>query len=87
MIQLVPEKCIGCKLCVKACLFGGIAVDGKVPRLTDSCTGCGACVDVCRVEAIIASGEKTGPVCDLAVYKGVWVFAEQHAGKAAQRDA
>ena len=40
MIQLVPEKCIGYKLCVKACLFGGIAVDGKVPRLTDSCTDC-----------------------------------------------
>ena len=81
MIQLIPEKCIGCKLCVKACLFGGIAVDGKVPRLTDSCTGCGACVDVCRVNAIIASGEKTGPVCDLAAYKGIWVLAEQHEAR------
>jgi caffeyl-CoA reductase-Etf complex subunit CarE len=81
MIQLLSEKCIGCKLCVKACLFGGIAVDGKVPRLTDSCTGCGACVEVCRVEAIIASGEKTGPAIDLSAYRGVWVFAEQHAGR------
>lgn len=81
MIQLVPENCIGCKLCVKACLFGGIAVDGKVPRLTDSCTGCGACVDVCRVAAIIATGEKTGPVCDLAAYQGIWVLAEQHEGR------
>jgi len=81
MIQLVPEKCIGCKLCVKACLFGGIAVDGKTPRLTDSCTGCGACVDVCRVAAIVASGEKTGPVCDLAAYSGVWVIAELHEGE------
>jgi caffeyl-CoA reductase-Etf complex subunit CarE len=81
MIQLIPEKCIGCKLCVKACLFGGMAVDGKVPRLTDSCTGCGACVDVCRVEAIIASGETTGPSIDLSAYRGVWVFAEQHEGR------
>lgn len=79
MITLIPEKCIGCRLCVKACLFGGIAVEGKTPRLTDACTACGACVDVCRVGAIAASGER-GPVCDLAAYSGVWVIAEQHEG-------
>jgi len=77
MIDLIPEKCIGCRLCVKACLFGGIAVDNKIPVLTDQCTGCGACVEVCRAGAIVATGEKTGPVHNLELYRGVWVIAEQ----------
>ena len=56
MIKLIPEKCIACQLCVKACLFGGIIIDNDVPALTDLCTGCGACVDVCKVGAIASEG-------------------------------
>ncbi|MCP4717124.1 MAG: 4Fe-4S dicluster domain-containing protein, partial [Deltaproteobacteria bacterium] len=80
MIKLIPEKCIGCKLCVKACLFGGIVVEEKKPALTDECTGCGACVDVCKVGAIAAEGRQQGPVHDIGKYSGVWVVAEQRDG-------
>lgn len=80
MITLIPEKCIACKLCVKACLFGGIILDNKTPVLTGQCTACGVCVEVCRAGAILSSGEKSRPVHDLELYKGIWVVAEQRDG-------
>jgi len=76
MITLLPEKCIACSLCVKACLFSGIRLDGKIPVLTEYCTGCGACVEVCRVGAIISEG-KPAPPPDLGSYRDIWVIAEQ----------
>jgi len=80
MIKLIPEKCVGCGLCEKACLFGGICVTEKVPVLTEHCTGCGACVAVCRAGAIVSTGEKKGPVHDIGAYRGVIVIAEQNEG-------
>lgn len=76
MIKLLPEKCIACSLCVKACLFSGIRLDGKVPVLTEHCTGCGACVEVCSVGAIITEG-KPAPPPDLGSYRDIWVIVEQ----------
>ncbi len=76
MINLLPEKCIACSLCVKACLFSGIRLDGKVPVLTEYCTGCGACVEVCRVGAIVSEG-KPAPPPDLDSYRDIWIIAEQ----------
>jgi len=76
MIKLLPEKCIACSLCVKACLFSGIRLEGKVPVLTEHCTGCGACVEVCRVGAIVSEG-KPAPPPDLGDYRDIWVIAEQ----------
>ena len=80
MIKLVLEKCIACKLCEKACLFGGIRIENKIPVLTDFCTGCGACVEVCKTGAIESTGEKSGPVHDIEAYKDVFVIAEQREG-------
>ncbi len=48
--------------------------------ITEACTMCGACVEVCEFKAIERTEEATGPAADLTVYKGVWVFAEQHKG-------
>jgi len=76
MINLLTEKCIACSLCVKACLFDGIRLDGKTPVLTDHCTGCGACVEVCKVGAIVSEGSPTPPP-DLSSYKDIWVVVEQ----------
>ena len=77
MIKLISEKCIACKLCEKACLFGGIRIENKVPVLTDHCINCGVCVDVCKVGAIESVGTKKGPVHNIEMYKDVcilWFF-------------
>jgi electron transfer flavoprotein alpha subunit/NAD-dependent dihydropyrimidine dehydrogenase PreA subunit len=76
MINLLTEKCIACSLCVKACLFDGIRLDGKTPVLTDHCTGCGACVEVCKVGAIVSEGSPPPPP-DLGSYRDIWVVVEQ----------
>ncbi len=81
MITLIPKKCIACKLCVKACLFGGVRLEHKTPVLTELCTGCGACIDVCRAGAIVSSGKSTGQIHNLALYKGIWVIAEQRRAR------
>ncbi len=76
MINLLTEKCIACSLCVKACLFEGIRLDGKIPVLTEHCTACGACVEVCKVGAIVLEG-KPAPPPDLGSYRDIWVIVEQ----------
>ena len=85
MINLLTEKCIACSLCVKACLFDGIKLEGKIPVLTDHCTACGACVEVCKVGAIVSSG-KPAPPPDLGSYQDIWVIAE-HASSTGMTEA
>jgi electron transfer flavoprotein alpha subunit len=78
-INILIEKCIGCKLCIGACPFGAINVENKKANITDACNLCGACVDSCKLGAIelIKSEEKKN---DFSQYSGVWVFAEQTKG-------
>lgn len=79
-IKVIPEKCIGCGICVKACPFDAIELKNKKAVITEKCTMCGACVEKCPVGAIIKEeGEKRGVNID--EYRGVWVFAEQREGK------
>ena len=52
-VQLDPEKCNGCRVCID--FFGCPAIrfaDGKASIDQPSCVGCGMCVDVCKRGAI-----------------------------------
>ncbi len=79
-INVIEDKCKGCKLCIKACPFEAIEMVGKLAVINDKCTGCNACIPVCPFDAIEKTAEEDGPV-DLSEYKDVWVFAEQRQGK------
>ncbi len=79
-IRILNDKCIGCKLCIKACPFGAIVVEDKKARIQGSCTMCGVCVSSCKFGAIdfLKDEEVSG---DLSAYKGVWVYGEQRGGE------
>lgn len=79
-IEVLEDRCVGCALCVKACLYDAIEMVDGVAVIKDNCTLCGACVDACKFDAIILRKEhrEAAPVED---YSGVWVVAEQRDGE------
>ena len=79
-INIIKNKCIGCKRCIGACPFGAIEIVDKVAVIKENCTLCGSCVEVCKFNAINFERDKIESV-DLSEYKGIWVFAEQRYGK------
>jgi electron transfer flavoprotein alpha subunit len=79
-INILIEKCIGCKLCVGACPFSAIKVEDKKAIILDNCTLCGACVSSCKFKAIDFQKDEVVGTYDIASYKGVWVFGEQKNG-------
>ena len=79
-INILIEKCVGCKLCIGACPFGAIKVEEKKARILDNCTLCGACVSSCKFKAIDLVKDEVAGTYDIASYKGVWVFGEQKNG-------
>lgn len=50
-----PEKCNGCRRCVKRCPAEAITGEKKEPHVIDQekCISCGNCFDACKFEAII----------------------------------
>jgi electron transfer flavoprotein alpha subunit/NAD-dependent dihydropyrimidine dehydrogenase PreA subunit len=78
-IVVDAPKCTGCMLCVRACPYGGIEVEDKTPRLTESCTYCGACVGACKFDALRLE-RPPKEATDTSRYRGLWVVAE-HDGR------
>jgi electron transfer flavoprotein alpha subunit/NAD-dependent dihydropyrimidine dehydrogenase PreA subunit len=71
------EKCKGCKLCVAACPYAAISIQGKKAVLNAGCTNCGACIDACEFGAITFEGSQGRIRMDVAPFKGIYVFIEQ----------
>lgn len=81
-IIIDKEKCRGCKKCITACPFDALYMEGKLAVLRpEECRVCNACVKACPFFAITAAPETGVKAANLADFKGVWVFAEQHHGK------
>ncbi|MFA6308148.1 MAG: electron transfer flavoprotein subunit alpha [Clostridia bacterium] len=79
-INIIKDKCIGCKICISNCPFGAIKVENKKAEILENCTLCGACVSSCKFMAIDFQKDEVKGTADLESYKGVLVFGEQKNG-------
>lgn len=78
-IEILEEKCTGCRKCISVCPVSAIHREGKKVSIASNCTFCGLCVKVCPDQAIRM--EKKEKEVDLSSWRGVWVLAEQKDGQ------
>ncbi len=65
-----PDRCNGCRLCMKQCLFGAMThslAEGKCGVNPVACYGCGICRSVCNRNAITLVDRSSVPVA-----AGLW---------------
>jgi electron transfer flavoprotein alpha subunit len=84
-IKVDLEKCVGCRLCVKACALSAIEVINKQAIIdTAKCNLCAACIEACKKYAAITITRDAGKRgVDVGLYRNVAVFIEQHEGTVA----
>jgi pyruvate formate lyase activating enzyme len=62
-LMLFPNRCIGCKECIKVCSTGALnSAKGIIYRNTDLCTMCGRCTEVCYANALEFAGREVSVV-------------------------
>ncbi|MFC1916719.1 4Fe-4S dicluster domain-containing protein [Chloroflexota bacterium] len=61
VVELIAEKCVGCRMCQVACPFGAIRMVNSLPIKCDLCRGDPACVKVCEPKALTyADADESG---------------------------
>lgn len=90
--EIIPDRCIGCQICVAECPVGAIVMSDGVALIDpDVCIGCGKCPDVCPVEAVRFERKRPKKAPAQAAetlsagyeeYRGVAVFIEAADGHA-----
>ena len=94
-VEIDEEKCGLCSLCVNACPYNAITIEGEKINIDKfKCKGCGTCVSVCPTNAIemnIDTNEKIFKTIDIySKYNfspKILVFCCQSCGYAAADDA
>ena len=90
--EIIPDRCIGCQVCVAECPAGAIQIspEGVAVITPELCVGCGKCSDVCPAGAVRyerkrkqkISLEITGSIQGAARgYRGVAIFVEVGGGQ------
>lgn len=51
-ISLEEERCTDCRLCLGACFYDALYVQGRLRVRRDDCDGCGLCVEICPTGAL-----------------------------------
>ena len=75
MLIIDHEKCTLCKVCIKNCPFGALAIEDGRLQVNEACTLCGVCVNVCRFDALSIE-RRQASLEELAAYHGVYIWIE-----------
>ncbi|MBW2544719.1 MAG: 4Fe-4S binding protein [Deltaproteobacteria bacterium] len=51
-VEVDPEKCTGCGVCVDRCFVAAMKIDNGTAIPGESCKGCGRCVEICPEGAV-----------------------------------
>lgn len=74
-IKIISETCNGCQLCIPACPYGAIGMQGNKAVLLENCIHCAICIDSCPVGAIIEVTE-SGKIEGSQTYRNILVIGE-----------